>query len=170
MPGCPRVAARGVRVLVVDSDESNVSLYRTLGFDRPPTALMELTGGKKTLKKKMGQANILAQDEISADAIPDPYIQKKDGLRLVSIGKILQSFEGCACPMGALNREFLKKIRLGENEFLIVDMEAGVEHFGRGIEAGIDAVLLVIDPSYESIHLAERVKHMAGGVNKGVWA
>jgi CO dehydrogenase maturation factor len=46
----------------------------------------------------------------------------------VSIGKILQSLEGCACPMGVLSREFLKKLYLNENTVAVVDMEAGVEH------------------------------------------
>jgi len=40
--------------------------------------------------------------------------------------------------------EFLKKLRLSENEIAIIDMEAGVEHFGRGIDEGIDRVLLVV--------------------------
>ena len=42
---------------------------------------------------------------------------------------------------GCLNREFLKKLKLDKNELVIVDMEAGVEHFGRGIEDSIDTVL-----------------------------
>ena len=62
---------------------------------------------------------------------------EKDGIRLVAIGKILQSLEGCACPMGVLSREFLKKLRLKDKEITIVDMEAGVEHFGRGVETSI---------------------------------
>ena len=39
--------------------------------------------------------------------------------------------------MGVLSREFLKKLRLGENEIAIIDLEAGAEHFGRGIDEGI---------------------------------
>jgi len=162
--------ARGVTVLVVDSDESNFSLYRTLGFEQAPAALMDLAGGKKNLKKKMGQVNLLNESRIHLDTIPSPYIQRQDGLMLVCIGKIFQALEGCACPMGALTREFLQKVHLEKNEFLIVDLEAGVEHFGRGIETAIDAVLLAVDPSFESIHMAGRVQEMARGVQGGVWA
>jgi len=161
---------RGIRVLVVDSDESNAGLYRLLGFNQPPRALMELVGGKKNLKEKMGQPNILVEKQIPLEHIPPQHVRSKNGLMLVSIGKILQALEGCACPMGVLNREFLKKLHLGENEIAIIDMEAGVEHFGRGIDTSIDKVLLVVEPSLESIILAERIKNLAGDIKKGFWA
>jgi len=161
---------KGLRVLVVDSDESNSGLFRLLGFPHPPVPLMEMLGGKKGLKKRMGKKNILAEEEIRLDGIPSPYLVEKDGLGLVAIGKILQALEGCACPMGALSREFLKKLRLRKGEIAFVDMEAGVEHFGRGVEEGIDGVLLVVEPSLESMTLAERVKELASGVGKPIWA
>jgi CO dehydrogenase maturation factor len=93
---------------------------------------------------------------------------RSDNLVLVSIGKILQSLEGCACPMGVLSREFLKKLHLGTKEAAFIDMEAGVEHFGRGIETSIDGVLVVVEPSMESLELAARIKTLAGeaGVKK----
>ena len=160
----------GLKVLVVDSDESNSGLYRTLGFEEPPTPLMDLVGGKKKLKKKMGQANIFNETSIGIQDIPDGYIIGRNGLRLVSIGKILQSFEGCACPMGVLNREFLKKLHLLENEIALVDMEAGVEHFGRGVDAGIDAILIIVEPSYESMAIARKIKEISAGMGKPFWA
>ena len=75
-----------------------------------------------------------------------------------------------SCPMGVLSREFLKKLRLGKDEIAIVDMEAGIEHFGRGIDNSIDAVLVVVEPSFESIALAEKIKDLASGINKKFWA
>ena len=161
---------RNIKVLVVDSDESNSGLFRMLGFERPPTPLMELIGGKGKLKEKMRRANIFAESQIVVKDIPSLYMQKKDGLTLVGIGKILHSLEGCACPMGALSREFLKKLRLTEKEIALIDMEAGVEHFGRGIDEGIDHVLLAVEPSFESIAVAEKIKSLAAGIDKQVWA
>ena len=163
--------ARGYRVLVVDSDESNSGLFRLLGFDRPPIPLMAMVGGKKGLREKMGaktpareaesKREILKEDRIGLKDIPLPYRMGEDNLLLVSIGKILQSLEGCACPMGVLSREFLKKLHLGTKEVALVDMEAGVEHFGRGIESSIDGVMVVVEPSMESLELAARVKTLA---------
>jgi len=71
--------------------------------------------------------------------------------------------EGCACPMGALARDFLEKLSLGDREVVITDHEAGLEHFGRGVERGVDAVLIVVDPSYESLLLAEKIESLAKG-------
>lgn len=162
---------RGYQVLVVDSDESNSGLFRMLGFDQPPIPLMELVGGKKSLKQKMSQPNVLAEVTILTEHIPPPYLLKRDSLMLVSIGKILQSLEGCACPMGVLSREFLKKLALKVDELAIVDMEAGVEHFGRGVETSIDSVLIVVEPPFESLEVAERIHSLAAGIGiNNVWA
>jgi len=163
--------ARGYRALVVDSDESNSGLFRMLSFDHPPVPLMELVGGKKGLKQKMAQTNVLSEAQIATAHIPEQYLLQKDGLKLVTIGKILQSLEGCACPMGVLSREFLKKLTLETDELAIVDMEAGVEHFGRGVETSIDSVLIVVEPPLESVNVGQKIHDLASGIGiKNVWA
>ncbi len=162
---------RGYHVLVVDSDESNSGLFHMLGFDHPPVPLMELVGGKKSLKQKMSQTNVLSEAQIATTQIPDQHLVQRDSLMLVSIGKILQSLEGCACPMGVLSREFLKKLALAEDELAIVDMEAGVEHFGRGVDTSIDSVLIVVEPPLESVNVAQKIHDLASGIGiKNVWA
>ena len=72
--------------------------------------------------------------------------------------------------MGVLNREFLKKLRLEDNMIAIVDMEAGIEHFGRGIDEGIDSVLLMVEPSFESLEIADRIQKLAVGMQKSIAA
>ena len=163
--------ARGYRMLVVDSDESNSGLFSLLGFDHPPVPLMELVGGKTGLKQKMSQTNILSETQLTTAQIPEEHLLRRDGLMLVSIGKILQSLEGCACPMGVLSREFLKKLALQENELAIVDMEAGVEHFGRGVDTSIDSVLIVVEPPLESVNVGQKIYDLSSGIGiKNVWA
>jgi CO dehydrogenase maturation factor len=156
--------SRGYRVIVVDSDESNSGLYRMLGFSSMPVPLMELVGGKDGLRQRMAQPNVLAEAEIATADIPEQHVLKRNGLKLVAIGKILQSLEGCACPMGVLSREFLKKLVLAEDELVIVDMEAGVEHFGRGVETSIDSVLVVVEPPLESLDVAQKIYDLASGI------
>ena len=163
----------GMGAIIIDSDESNSGLHWMLGLDRRPSPLMDFVGGKKKIQGKMiamfsrGQSepemSVLLQDVIHMEDIPADYIVEGDGERLITIGKIKQSLEGCACPMGALSREFLKKLHLGTNEIAIVDMEAGIEHFGRGVESSIDAVIAVIEPSLESINLAEKIGSLTLG-------
>jgi len=162
---------RGKRLLVVDSDESNAGLYQMLGFEYPPRPLMELAGGKKRVRRLMrstfssgeseADTSVLQQEHINLNEIPSDYIARREGLAMVAVGKIHQALEGCACPMGVLSREFLKRLQLAEDEIAVVDMEAGVEHFGRGVETSIDAVIVVVDPSLESVALAARIRELA---------
>ncbi|NLA05380.1 MAG: adenylyl-sulfate kinase [Firmicutes bacterium] len=162
---------RGYRVLVVDGDESNAGLFQMLGFDDPPRPLLDFIGGREGLKKKMGEPNIFELAQITTADIPEKYILSNNGLSLVAIGKIMHALEGCACPMGALNREFLKKLTLEEDEIAIVDLEAGVEHFGRGIETGIDSILIVVEPPLESVNVGRRVHEMASDIGiRSIWA
>jgi len=169
------VRARGYRVLVVDSDESNPGLYRMLGLEKRPEPLLGLVGGKKRVFEAFSESSefpgsILTQEEIRTRDLPSQYVMQRDHIGLVCIGKILQSLEGCACPMGALSREFLKRLRLQEDEVAVVDMEAGIEHFGRGVEASIDSVLIVTEPSFDSLELAEKINSLAAEVGvKRVW-
>jgi CO dehydrogenase maturation factor len=165
----------GVQVLVVDSDESNPGLYRVLGFDQRPRPLLELVGGKKQVfptfsEETEHEENLLTRQEFRVADIPGDYVVERDGIRLVCIGKIMQSMEGCACPMGVLSREFLKRLSLREGEMVVVDMEAGIEHFGRGVETSIDSVLIVTEPSFDSLALAEKISALAAEVGvERVW-
>ncbi|OPX69443.1 MAG: Light-independent protochlorophyllide reductase iron-sulfur ATP-binding protein [Methanoregulaceae archaeon PtaB.Bin056] len=158
-------ARTGRRVLVVDTDESNASLHRLLGIGVPKD-LLGFFGGKKGMMEAFREAR---ENDVpkpldcawAIDNIPEEFISKKDGIQLVAIGKIHQAGEGCACPMGVLAKQFLSGLILSENDIVIIDTEAGIEHFGRGIDKVCNSILMVIDPSYESIHLAERVASMA---------
>ncbi|MCD6287941.1 MAG: P-loop NTPase [Candidatus Hydrogenedentes bacterium] len=165
---------RGKEVVVIDSDESNTGLFRKLGLERPPRPLIELAGGKKKVIPLMKQKvnglatekdakSVLIQSKIRVADLPTEFVVCKEGCCLVVIGKIHQALEGCACPIGVLTREFLKRLSLNVNEIAVVDMEAGIEHFGRGIETSVDAVVAVVEPSLESIVIAERIKELATG-------
>ena len=166
---------RGYRVLVVDSDESNPGLYRVLGFDKRPKPLLELVGGKKKVFPTFSEESeprdlLLTREEIRVADLPGDYIVERDSIGLVCIGKILQSLEGCACPMGVLSREFLKRLRLQEDEVALIDMEAGIEHFGRGVETSVDSVLIVTEPSFDSLELAKKINSLAAEVGvERVW-
>jgi len=167
---------RGYRVLVVDSDESNPGIYRMLGLEKRPEPLLGLVGGKKKVFQAFSEnseplESILTQEEIRMSDLPSQYVMEKDRIRLVCIGKILQSLEGCACPMGVLNREFLKRLSLEEDEVALVDMEAGIEHFGRGVESSVDSMLAVTEPSFDSLELAGKISTLAAEVGvESAWA
>jgi len=138
-----------------------------LGFDKSPRPLMDMVGGKKSIQQKMiarftsGEneptMTIWEMEKVPSTEIPSDFMMKNDNYKLVVTGKIHQSMEGCACPMGVVTREFLKKLELENDEIALVDMEAGLEHFGRGIESSVDMVVCVVEPSLESIVLAKKM-------------
>jgi CO dehydrogenase maturation factor len=169
----------GFRILVVDADESNFGLSALLGMN-DPTELMELLGGKKVLGEKMrksfaeGDKEPMKKETIfdqswSIDEIPGDCVSQKDGLSLLEIGKVKHFGEGCACPMGGLSREFLDRLKLESMDIAIIDTEAGVEHLGRGVEKGVDLILVVLDPSFESLRLANKISTMANEASKPVY-
>jgi CO dehydrogenase maturation factor len=58
----------------------------------------------------------------------------------------------------------MAKLVLKDKELVLVDMEAGIESFGRGVERSVDTVLIVVEPSFESLALAEKIGYMAEGM------
>jgi CO dehydrogenase maturation factor len=161
----------GYQVLILDSDESNPGLYRMLGFNQAPSDLINLLGGprrvmefnqgKDSLKEKGAPTGTLSRERIYLQDIPGKYLVGKNRLQLASVGKITSAFEGCACPMAEVLKIFLGRIALREKEVVLVDMEAGVEHFGRGVEKYIDTLLILVEPSFESIALASKINLLA---------
>ncbi len=162
------------KVLVVDADESNLGLSKMLDIQTPEKTLMESLGGKKAVMEILMAAmrnnfteevNMFSGD-VSLDELPAGSVSWVGSVGLALIGKVEHSNEGCACPMGALAREFLNKLKESDEEWVIVDTEAGVEHFGRGVLQGVDAVLMIVDPSYDAVLLAEKAAKLAGEAGK----
>jgi CO dehydrogenase maturation factor len=158
------MAARRNKVLVIDSDESNIGLHSRLGMEKPED-FMNYFGGKKLLFEKTKEM----KDMWRLDDLPADYLTRKGNIRLLSMGKIYQFGEGCACPINALSSKFLEILNLREGEFLIADTDAGIEHFGRGVETGVDILLVIIDPSRESILLAKKISELGQQVDKPVY-
>lgn len=159
---------RKKKVLLVDADESNIGLYRMLGFETP-LPLMDFLGGKKGFGEKTKNANNLLgspsklfPDNMRPENLPSKCIASSKNLRVLSVGKIHHFGEGCACPMGKLFRMVFSSLSLEKEELVIVDTAAGVEHFGRRLDGECDLSLCVVDPSYESIMMAKRVADLAG--------
>jgi CO dehydrogenase maturation factor len=155
-------------VLVVDADESNPGLSRMMGLDAPRQTLMENLGGKTAFRRSMGkktasfeEKNLLGSALRSMAALPASASSRRGRLTLVSVGKIEHTHEGCACPMGVLARAFIGGISIQPDQWVLIDTEAGVEHFGRGVLEGVDAVVAVADPSFDAVMLIGKIKAMA---------
>ncbi|MDI9394570.1 MAG: ATP-binding protein [Euryarchaeota archaeon] len=179
--------AKTKNVLVLDIDESNYGLHSQLGL-AAPRDLMEYFGGKKGFKEKqkapktsslggltqMGastdpQQSRFFKERWSFSDLPTEFVEEKGNLKLMAVGKIHDYGEGCACPMGVLTREFLENLDLGKDDIVIVDTEAGTEHFGRGVDKNFDLILVVIDPSSESLRLSKKFNEFGTQCGCGVY-
>lgn len=119
-------ARMGKTVLVVDSDESNFGLHRQLGLELPRD-FTEYFGGKDKAFKKMIAGEILDTVKLSTFAkkffsqaftiseIPQEYVAKKDGVMLISSGKIHRANEGCACTMNKILEQFVDHLTLSRH-------------------------------------------------------
>jgi len=153
----------GYLVLVMDTDESNPGLYRLFGFDQQPRPLMALLE-RFSLGETKPETEWLKQDEILVQDIPSEYLLECDSLKFLMAGKIVDPFQGCACSIADIARGFIEKLVLKDREIVLIDMEAGIESFGRGVERGVDTVLVIVEPSFESLALAEKISYMSDGI------
>ncbi|MBN2547355.1 MAG: adenylyl-sulfate kinase [Spirochaetes bacterium] len=152
---------RGVKVLAVDTDESNYGFYSQLGVEKPAD-FMNYFGGRKVLFDQVKNL----PDKWKLNDIPEAYMSKKENIKLLSMGKITNFGEGCACPINVLSSKFIEIIDLKKDEYLIADTDAGIEHLGRGVDKGCDIILIILDPSQESIRLSDKISGMAKSINK----
>ncbi len=160
-------AESGKRVLVIDADESNQCLHRLLGA-RLPENMMEHLGGRKGVKEKLfsGQPGktaepIALKGNMGIDDIPKSCIADAKGVQLLLVGKITEFGEGCACMIGGISKHILAKLNEGPQDMVIIDAEAGLEHFGRRVNTGCDLMFCVIDPTYESLEMAQKAQAMS---------
>jgi CO dehydrogenase maturation factor len=158
------IAQRGRKVIAVDADPDS-NLAACLGISKEQqkaiipiskqvTLIEERTGAKV---KQYGQIFKL-NPEVSD--IADRYAFMYDGIALLVLGAIEKGGSGCACPENVLIRALVTDLVLVKNEALIMDMEAGIEHLGRGTASGVDMMIVVIEPGQRSIETAQRVIRM----------
>jgi CO dehydrogenase maturation factor len=158
----------GRGVLVVDADDANQGLHRLLGCDRPGT-LMDGLGGKQGFRDRLAQpgGSVFPPSTGIAD-LPASTAPQRPDLRLMAVGKIHHFGEGCACPMGRLFGLLFDRIHPDDGMVVLVDTAAGVEHFGRRLDAAVDRLVAVVDPTAESLELADRIGTLAAEAGKPV--
>jgi CO dehydrogenase maturation factor len=151
----------GYRVVAVDADP-DANLAGTLGYRGP--AITPLVQLKSLIEERVGGGEgwggFLRMNP-RVDDIPGQFGVDVDGVRVLVMGTIERGKRGCACPENILLREVLNHLLLGGQERVVVDMEAGIEHLGRGTAEGVDAMLVVVEPGWASLETAARVVSLA---------
>jgi CO dehydrogenase maturation factor len=155
------LARRGHDVIAVDGD-SNSCLGYALGFPLAElSSLCPLAEMKEELegRAKPDDSGMYLLQPPVADLI-DKYSLVHGNLRLLVMGTIGEAGSGCACGLNTSLREVLRQL-VKRPEALVVDMEAGVEHMGRGTTRSLDTMLVVAEPAPSSLRTATRVIELA---------
>lgn len=154
----------GYSPLVIDTDDSNDGLNTKLGFDTLPEPLIKYLPRFSLTGDTEPDISWLRKDPLRFEDIPQNHLLQRDNISFMSVGKIEDPFQGCSCSMGDLTRELVLNLSPQNKEIVLADQDAGVESFGRGVEQGVDTVIIIVEPSRESINLAEKIRYMSEGL------
>jgi len=145
------------RVILIDADPDS-NLQTTLGYQGEITPLIEL---KSLIQERTGSGQtggLVFKLNPKVDDIPEKFFARySDHILLGILGTVRGGGLGCACPENAFLKALLRHLILGRDDVVILDMEAGVEHLGRGTTQGIDWLLIVSEPGVKSIETTFRI-------------
>lgn len=163
-------ADEGRTVLAADVDpDANLGLALGLSqeevdeivpISKMRTLVEERTGA--TASNKFFKLNPYVAD------IPDTFSKDINGVKLLVMGTVDVGGSGCVCPEHVMLKAILSNLSYRENDVVIMDMEAGLEHLGRGTAANMDQFIVVIEPGARSVQTYRNVKRLANdlGVNR----
>ncbi len=155
---------QGKDVLVIDADPSP-HMAETLGVSEKQKAkpIAEMTTLLQERAGKTEGSPFYNLNPQVNDLLSD-FMVEHEGIRLMTLGAVKEPDQGCACPENHVLKKMLKKMLLTAKDVVLLDMEAGVEHLGRGTVAGVDRLLIVVIPSRSSVRTALKIKQMADKV------
>jgi CO dehydrogenase maturation factor len=162
------LAKKGWRVLAVDADpDGNLAAAlgaspeqaeRIIPISKQRALIEERTGAKVKQYGQMFKLNPEVSD------IAEGYGTMLNGVNLLVLGAIEAGGSGCACPENVLMRALIADLVLHQKDALIMDMEAGIEHLGRATAQGVEAMLVLVEPSQRALDSAHRVARLAAEI------
>ncbi len=158
------LADQGRKVLAIDADpDSNLASAIGLPKEELPklnpiaamtTMIEERTGAKK------GSYGAFFKLNPKVDDLPDEMGVTYRGVKLLLLGCIPQGGGGCFCPENILLKNLIRHILVQREEALIIDMEAGLEHLGRGSTGHVDALIIVVEPGQRAMNTARQIRKL----------
>jgi CO dehydrogenase maturation factor len=169
---CRLYAAEGKKVLAVDADP-DANLGSALGFSPEELAgITPISEMGELIAERTGTNNEnfgkLFKINPKVDDIPDRFSLAKNGIKLLLMGSVETGGGGCVCPEHVLLKRLITHLVISRDEVVIMDMEAGLEHLGRGTAEMMDRFIVVIEPGERSIQTLQKLKPLAAqlGITK----
>ena len=163
-----RLLARdGYRVLAVDEDPQ-MNLAHALGVPREVRdRIVPLNRNLDYIEEKTGArpgTNWGLYFSLTPDVrdVVDRFgVVGPDGVMLLVMGSVVQAAAGCLCPENALLDSVVKYINLRKGEIILMDTQAGLEHFGRALAKGFKQAVVITEPTYNSVQVAVNAARLA---------
>ncbi|MCK4800816.1 MAG: AAA family ATPase [Anaerolineales bacterium] len=95
------------------------------------------------------------------DDLPDRFSVTHRDVRLLEMGSVDLGGSGCICPESAMLKTLFTHLLFRDDEVLIIDMYAGVEHLGRATVDFVDAMIIVVEPTQRSLGTAGQIKKLS---------
>jgi CO dehydrogenase maturation factor len=154
---------KGLKVLAIDADPAP-NLASTLGIPLSQankiTPISENTDLIQS-KTETGFAGVYRLSFTVDGIIEEFAVESPYGVNLLVMGTVKSAGQGCTCPANAVIRALLRHLLVARDKALVMDMEAGVEHMGRGTAKHVDTMLIVADPGMKSLETAKRIYGLA---------
>lgn len=93
--------------------------------------------------------------------LPDKLAKEINGVKLLVMGTVDTGGAGCVCPEHVMLKALLSSMVFRKDDVVVMDMEAGLEHLGRGTASMVDQFIVVIEPGARSVQTYEKVKQLA---------
>ena len=156
-------AAEGRTVLAADVDpDANLGL--ALGLSQQEVDSIVPISKMRTLVEERTGANeankFFKLNPYVAD-IPEKFSRDINGVKLLVMGTVDVGGTGCVCPEHVMLKSILSALTFRQGDVVIMDMEAGLEHLGRGTAANMDQFIVVIEPGARSVQTYRNVKRLA---------
>jgi len=161
-----QLARRGQRVLAVDAD-AQMNLARTLGFPAAAAAAITPLSHQcdyieETVGARPGDGgSLLRLNPDVSDAVARFGVDGPDGIRLLVMGGLRQAGAGCLCPENSLLSAAVAAVGRGDADVVLMDTQAGVEHFGRALARGFDQAVVVTDATANAVAVAVQTARLA---------
>lgn len=156
-------AEKGFKVLAIDTDPSpNLALTLGIPLDQANRIVpISENAGLIEQKTSTGVSGVYRLSFTVEDIVEKFCIESPYGVNLLVMGTVRSAGKGCTCPANAVIRALLQHLLVERNEVVVMDMEAGVEHMGRGTAKHVDILLIVTDSSFKSIETAKKIHDLA---------
>jgi len=164
-------AADGRKVLAIDADPDanlavSIGVPPDIAMDVVPLADMKDVVEERT-GAKLGAYGQMFKMNPRVDDLPDKICLDHQGVRLLAMGTVKEGGGGCVCPESVLLKALLRHILLDRDDVVVMDMEAGIEHLGRGTAQGVDAIIIVAEPGLRSMQTAATTARLARQIGVG---